>query len=113
MPMYENDEEPKIKKDVNPITETKPCPICGESFEVPQTRPKQIYCSTNCSIIGRKENKNRKSEKRVIEFLEKFENIEIIDVFEGRLNSGTDNRMTVKGAREHENKKFIVLVVNE
>jgi len=89
----------------------KICPICGESFTVPPTRPNQKYCSRDCSVIGRKTTKEEAAQKRVDIFIESLADLPILDVLEGKLGSGTDNRMTVTGARMWEEEKFIVLVV--
>lgn len=92
----------------------KTCPVCGKSFPLPPTRKKQIYCSRDCSVIGRKTTKESSALKRVESFIERLPEITIVDVLDGRLGSGTDNRMVVTGARMWEDgSKFIVLVVKD
>lgn len=88
------------------------CPICGTLFQIPPTRPNQKYCSRDCSVIGRKSTKEEAGKKRVDLFIESLPDLQILDVLEGKLGSGTDNRMTVTGARTWEGKKFLVLVVD-
>jgi len=92
------------------MSEEKICPVCGESFKVPTTRPKQIYCSRDCAVIGRRLTKEDTASKRVDTFIDTIPDIQIHDVLEGRLKM--DHRMTVPGAGMWKDKKFIVLVVD-
>lgn len=94
----------------------KICPICGESFTVPPTRPKQIYCSRDCAVIGRQLNKESPRDTRVNDFIEKLPDFQIVDVLQGNLTHGTtDNRIfvTAKGARSLEGCTFYVVVVKD
>ena len=93
------------------MPEDKTCPVCGETFTPPPTRPKQIYCGRPCSVIGRTSTKEEAAKKRVDKFIDDLLNVQILDALEGKLEVGTNNRMTVTGARAWENEKFIVLVV--
>ena len=88
------------------------CPVCGDTFQVPPTHPNQKYCSRACSVIGRRSTKEEAAQKRVNSFIESLPDLPIIDVLEGKLGSGTENRMIVSGARTWEGHKFIVLVVD-
>lgn len=93
------------------MTEESTCPICGTSFQVPPTRPNQICCSRECGYIYRKEKKEDDAYERIKEFMDNRGTYKVVDVLEGKLNYGTDNRMTVKGARHWEKTgRFIVLV---
>jgi len=96
------------------MSEEKICPICGESFKVPTTRPKQIYCSIECSALGRILKKEDNRDTRVNNFIEKLPNLEIVDVLQGKLTHGTtDNRVfvTAKEARSLEGCTFYVVAV--
>ncbi len=98
------------------MQEEKICPVCGESFKVPPTRPKQKYCSMPCSVIGRRTTKEETAKQRVDEFIDSLLDIKIVDVLEGRFDPGnTDNRIYVnaKGASTWPGKKFIVLVIED
>lgn len=88
------------------------CPICGNSFIIPPTRPNQKYCCRECSVIGRRSTKEEAALKRVNSFIESLPDLPIHDVLEGKLGSGTENRMIVPGARTWEGHKFVVLVVD-
>ncbi len=88
----------------------KMCPICNKLFDVPNTRPNQIYCSRDCAVIGRRLTKEDTASKRVDSFIDTIPDIQIHDVLEGRLKM--DHRMTVPGAGMWKDKRFIVLVVD-
>lgn len=97
------------------MEEKRTCPICGEEFNIPKTRKNQICCSRECGYEWRKHNKDLDAAKRVLEFeySMRLANIQILDVLEGKLVTGsTNNQMTVTGARAWNGKKFIVLVVD-
>ena len=94
------------------MPDEKTCPVCGELFKVPTTRPKQKYCSGPCSVIGRRKTKEEAAQKRVNSFIENLPDLSIYDALEGKLELSTNNRMTVAGARMWEGKKFIVLVTD-
>ena len=87
------------------------CPICNKLFTIPPTRPKQKYCSRECSVIGRRTSKEDQARNRVETFIETLPDLPILNVLEGKIGSGTDNRMTVTGARMWDTERFIVLVV--
>lgn len=89
----------------------KQCPVCNKQFTIPPTRPKQKYCSQECSVLGRRTTKEDQAKKRVDLFIETLPDLPILDVLEGKIGSGTDNKMIVKGARTWDTEKFIVLVV--
>ena len=94
------------------MPEEKTCPICGETFTSP--RKNQIYCSPDCSVIGRKLSKEDAGKKRVDKFIDRLLDMEILDVLEGRLEQNTtNNRMHVKGARTWDSgeTEYIVIVV--
>ena len=88
----------------------KTCPVCNKPFDVPITRPKQIYCSRDCAVMGRRLTKEDTASKRVDTFIDTIPDIQIHDVLEGRLKM--DHRMTVPGAGMWKDKRFIVLVVD-
>ena len=92
----------------------KICPTCGNPFTVPPTRPGQKYCSAPCSVQGRQADKDEAAKARVDKALNELLSLDVLDALNGRLEAGsTNNRMTVKGARTWEDKRFIVLVVDE
>jgi len=93
----------------------KTCPVCEKTFIVPPTQPKKKYCGRECSVIGRRTTKEEAGKKRVDAFIESLPDIDILDVLNGRLEVGTNNRMTVTGARmwEEETPEYIVLVVRK
>lgn len=93
------------------MTEEKLCPICGTSFPQIPTRPNQKYCSKECAYEGILRDKEEAARQRVNGFIDTLVDLDIKDVLEGRLGAGTDNRMTVKGARHWQGCRFIVLAV--
>ena len=98
------------------MSNEKICPICGKHFQLPPTRPNQIYCSRDCAVIGRKIQKEKPRDTRVNDFIEKLPDLQIVDVLEGKLTHGTtDNRIfiTAKEARSLEGCTFYVVAVVE
>ena len=97
------------------MPEKRKCPVCGRQFTPPPKRKNQVYCSPDCGYIGRKKTKEEAGKKRVDKFIEDLLDMEIQDVLEGRMEVGTNNRMTVKGARTWESgeTEYIVLVVRK
>ena len=98
------------------MTETSICPICGTSFPTPPPSrgykdKNQIYCSKECAYEGILRDKEEAASRRVSGFIDSLVDLDIKDVLEGRLGAGTDNRMTVKGARHWQGCKFVVLAV--
>lgn len=94
---------------------TRICPTCGDPFPIPPTRPNQKYCCMSCSVEGRQAAKLDQSGRRVEEFINSLEDLEILDALEGRMGAGTDNRIIAKGARTHDRPgvRFIVLAVED
>lgn len=68
------------------------CPICNKSFKIPTTRKNQIYCSRDCSVIGRRSTKEETAKERVNDFIESLPDMPILDVLEGRFNPGTTDK---------------------
>lgn len=93
---------------------TRLCKYCNQPFKIPPERPWQQYCSIDCSVIGSNQSKNKAKEERLNTFYDEFAEMEIVDVLSGKMvHKGVSDRMIVKGSRNYEGNRYVVLVVKK